>query len=184
MAEKITIARPYATAAFELAREHDDLDQWSRTLENAANVARDGRVREMLLSPTVTPDELAGLFVGICRESGAWGGSVEEMGDNFLRLLAHNRRLGLLPEIAEVFDAMKAEVENTIEVTLVSAREVDEAHRAKIVQALGSRLGRDVHLHCEIDESLIGGAIVRAEDLVIDGSMRGRLEKLAGAMAY
>ncbi|MGH8495924.1 MAG: F0F1 ATP synthase subunit delta [Gammaproteobacteria bacterium] len=184
MAERLTIARPYATAVFELAQEHGELDPWSRTLGNAANIARDPRVRELLTSPAATPDELAALFAGICRKSEAWSGSVEALGENFLRLLAHNRRLGVLPEIAEVFDDMKAEVENTIEVRLVSAREVDKAHRASIVQALGKRLGRDVHLHCEIDERLIGGAIIRAEDLVIDGSIRGRLEKLAGAMSY
>ena len=184
MAEKLTIARPYATAAFESAREHDDLDRWSQMLHDAAAVVRDAAMRELLASPVATPDELAALVADICRESGAWLGSVEQLGDNFLKLLAHNRRLGLLPEIAELFDDMKAEVENTIEVMLVSAREVDEPHRAKIVRTLGKRLGREVHLHCEIDEGLIGGAIIRAEDLVIDGSIRGRLEKLAVAMTH
>jgi F-type H+-transporting ATPase subunit delta len=182
MAEKLTIARPYATAAFESAREHDDLDRWSRMLHNAAAVVRDAAMRELLASPVATPDELAAIVADVCRDSGAWSGSVEKLGDNFLKLLAHNRRLGLLVEIAALFDDMKAEVENTVEVTLVSAREVDEPHQAKIVRALGKRLGREVHLHCEIDEGLIGGAIIHAEDLVIDGSIRGRLEKLAAAM--
>lgn len=184
MAEKLTIARPYATAAFESAREHDDLDRWSRMLHNAAAVVRDAAMRELLASPVATPDELAGLVADVCRDSGVWSGSVEQLGGNFLKLLAHNRRLGLLAEIAALFDDMKAEVENTIEVTLVSAREVDEPHRAKIVRTLGKRLGREVHLHCEIDEGLIGGAIIHAEDLVIDGSIRGRLEKLAAAMTH
>ncbi|CAN5282421.1 F0F1 ATP synthase subunit delta [soil metagenome] len=180
MAEKATIARPYATAIFELAREHRQLAEWSRLLEAAAAVAHDERVRELLLSPTATPDELAVFFIGICRETGA--SAVGEPGENFLRLLAHNHRLGLLPEIAEQFDAMKAKVENTIEVSLVSAHEVDAEHRARIQQALADRLGREVQLHCDIDKSLIGGAVIRAEDLVIDGSLRGRLDRLAGAM--
>lgn len=184
MAERITIARPYATAAFETAREHADLDSWSRMLGTAATIARDDRIHDLLSSPVITPDELAALFAGICSEYRAWSGSVAELGDNFLKLLARNRRLGLLPEIAELFDDMKAAAENTIEVSLVSAHEVDAKHRARIVEALRHRLGRDVQLSCEIDESLIGGAIVRAEDLVIDGSMRGRLAKLATAIGH
>jgi F-type H+-transporting ATPase subunit delta len=172
MADRNTIARPYAKALFELAVGQKKLDDWSAALERAAAVVRDQRVRSLLTSPHVTPEQLAELVTGIV------GGKPDEDVRNFVRVLAQNRRLGFLPEIAAIYEKLKAEEENTVDVTVTSAVTLDAALQKKFVAALKERLQRDVRLQCETDPSLLGGAILRADDLVIDGSLRGRLERL------
>src|SRR5690606_5244238 len=110
--------------------------------------------------------------------------SFDEHGRNFLKTLAHNRRLGLLPEIAAQYEVLRAEVENVADVRIVSAVQLSEQQRQRFIAALTKRLQREVRVHCEVDPSLIGGAIVRAGDFVIDGSLKARLERLAGAMTH
>jgi F-type H+-transporting ATPase subunit delta len=176
MADRATIARPYARAAFAHARAGADLPGWSRLLGTAATVARDARVARLIGNPHVTSDELVGLLAGIAGEAGGAGGR------NFLRVLAANRRLALLPEIAAQFEALRAEVENVVDVEVVAAREIAPEQHKKLAAALARRLGREVRMHMRVDESLIGGAVVRAGDLVIDGSLKGRLERLASAL--
>ena len=102
-----------------------------------------------------------------------------ERGANFVRMLADNHRLGYLPEIAELFDTLKDDAEGMVDVTVTSAAPLDEAQRGQISAALERRLRRKVRLHCETDPALIGGAVLRAGDLVIDGSLRTRLERIA-----
>jgi F-type H+-transporting ATPase subunit delta len=177
MAEKATIARPYAKAAFEYAREQNAFDRWSQVLASASAVAADERVAKLLTNPRVSADDLVGLI------SEAAGGALDGHGRNFIATLAHNRRLGLLPEIAAQFETLRAEVENVADVRVTSAVQLNEAQQQRLSSALKKRLKREVRLHCEVDPSLIGGAIVRAGDFVIDGSLRARLERLAGAMA-
>jgi F-type H+-transporting ATPase subunit delta len=176
MAEKSTIARPYAKALFELALEQKNLDAWSEVLARAAAVVRDQRVRALLTSPHVTPDQLAELVTSIV------GGKIDDDGRNFIHVLAQNRRLGFLPEIAAIYERLKAEEENTVDVTVTSAIALDAALQGKFAAALKQRLQRDVRLQCETDPNLLGGAIVRADDLVIDGSLRGRLERLGAEL--
>ena len=176
MAEKATIARPYARAAFEFAREHGQLPQWSTLLASAAAVAADERVSRLLGSPHVTVDEMVSLFAD------AAGPAADEHGRNYIATLAHNGRLGLLPEIAAQYEILRAEVENVVDVELVAAMQVEPAQHERLLQALKRRLGREVRVSTRIDASLIGGAVVRAGDLVIDGSLRGRLERLSSAM--
>lgn len=183
MAEKTTVARPYAKAVFALAREHGDLPAWSDMLQVAGRAVADPRVAALLNSPHVSEAQLVEVIAAPCRAAG-WQGSVEKLGQNFLSVLAENRRLNVLPEISAIFEGLKAEVERIVEVTLSSATPVSDALKARFVAALSKRFGRDVHLHCEIDENLIGGAVIRAEDIVIDGSVRGRLEKLATEMTH
>lgn len=178
MAEKATIARPYARAAFEYAREQNAFDRWSQVLASASAVAADERVAKLLTNPRVSVDDLVSLI------SEAAGGALDDHGRNFIATLAHNRRLGLLPEIAAQFETLRAEVENVADVRVTSAVKLNEAQQQRLSSALKKRLKREVRLHCEVDPSLIGGAIVRAGDFVIDGSLRARLERLAGAMTH
>jgi F-type H+-transporting ATPase subunit delta len=131
----------------------------------------------LLTNPRVSADDLVSLI------SEAAGGALDDHGRNFIATLAHNRRLGLLPEIAAQFETLRAEVENVADVRVTSAVQLNEAQQQRLSSALKRRLKREVRLHCEVDPSLIGGAIVRAGDFVIDGSLRARLERLAGAMA-
>ncbi len=178
MAEKVTVARPYAKAVFALACEQDKLAHWSETLGVAAGVVSDQRVAALLNSPRVTSAELAELIIGLCADKS------DEMVGNFIRVLAQYRRLNVLPEIVNLFEALRTEYENSVDVSLISAAPVSQGQQDKIASALRKRLGRDVRLHCEIDESLIGGAVIRARDLVIDGSLSGRLARLATELTH
>jgi F-type H+-transporting ATPase subunit delta len=177
MADKSTIARPYAKAAFQEARDHKRLGPWSEALQTAAAVVSDSRVEALLGNPRVTPEELAALV------SETAGPQLDEEGRNFVRTLADNRRLSLLPEISARFDELKGEAEGVVDVTVTSAAPLDESQRSKLATALERRLGRSVRLQCATDPALIGGAVLRAGDMVIDGSLRGRLERIAYALA-
>lgn len=176
MAEKVTVARPYAKAAFELAREQGDFARWSNVLAAAAAVVHDSRVARLLSNPRVQPSELIDLIAA------ASGDALHESGRNFLNTLAHNRRLSVLPEVAAHFEELRAEVENIADVHVTSASELDSKQRERLSLALGKRLKREIRLHCAVDAALIGGAIVRSGDFVIDGSLRGRLERLMSAV--
>ena len=173
MADRITTARPYARAAFAEAQPRGELPSWSESLRVAAQVVKDPRVAQLLGNPRVTADQLTALIAGIA------AGGLGEHGTNFVRTLAENGRLAYLPEIAALFDTMKDEAEGVADVTLTSAAAVSEAQRQKLAAALAQRLKRQVRLHSEIDPSLIGGAVLHSGDLVIDGSLRTRLERIA-----
>jgi len=173
MADKSTVARPYAKAAFEEARDRKRLGPWSDTLRTAAAVVGDPRVGSLLGNPRVTPAELAELVIGIA------GPQLGEEGGNFIRTLADNGRLAFLPEISTLFDELKSKAEGVIDVTATSAAPLDEAQQGNLIAALERRLGRTVRLQCATDPTLIGGAVLRAGDLVIDGSLRARLERIA-----
>ena len=173
MADKSTIARPYAKAAFEEARDRKQLGPWSDALHISAAVVGDARVEALLGNPRVTPEELAALVIEIA------GQQLGEEGRNFVRTLAGNRRLALLPEISTLFDELKSEAEGIVDVTVTSAAPLDDSQQRKLAAALERRLGRSVRLQCATDPALIGGAVLRAGDLVIDGSLRARLERIA-----
>ena len=176
MADRATIARPYARAAFAHAQATKDFANWSKLLGAAAAAAQDPRVARLIGNPHVTSDELVDLLGGMSKQAAGEGGT------NFLRALAENRRLALLPLIAEQFEKLRADVEGLVDVDIIAAREVEAAQQLRLKAALQHRLGRDVRMHFRIDESLIGGAIVQAGDLVIDGSLKGRLERLGTAL--
>lgn len=176
MVEKVTLARPYARAAFEAAREHKDFERWSEMLAAAATTVADGRVVKLLSSPRVQPTDLVELV--------AAASNADERGRNFLSTLAQNRRLGVLPEVAAIYEELRAEIENIADVHVTSAVQLDEAQRTRLAAALKKRLKREVRLHCAVDAGLIGGAVVRAGDFVIDGSLRSRLERLASQIMH
>jgi F-type H+-transporting ATPase subunit delta len=173
VADKLTIARPYARAAFEEARAEERLVPWSESLKVAAKVVQDLRVENLLGNPHVTPEELAQLLIGIA------GPELGEHGANFVRTLAANRRLAYLPQIAAQFDVLKDAAQGVADVSVTSATALDAGLQQKLSAALEKRLKRKVRLHCAIDPHLIGGAILRAGDLVIDGSLSTRLERIA-----
>ena len=173
MAERITTARPYAKAIFALARQSNALAATAEGLALGAETVADPRVHALLGSPHVTAAQLSELVNGIA------GAKLDENGRNFITLLAQNRRLGFLPEIAAVFEQMKAEVENAVDVEVIAASKLTPEQESRYVAALQKKLGRQVRLHTKVDGSLMGGAVLKAGDLVIDGSIKGRLERLA-----
>jgi F-type H+-transporting ATPase subunit delta len=179
MADHNTVARPYAKALFEAATEARDLGGWSTALTAAASVVRDERARQYLTRPELDVAERAKFIETICADLEGAAFLSSETGRNLLRLLSENDRLTALPEIAAQFDRLKAQAEHKVKVKLVSASAVNTAQADKVGLALQKTLGRQVELELEIDSTLLGGAIVRAEDRVIDGSVRSRLRRLA-----
>lgn len=177
MAERATIARPYAKAAFEYAQGAHALGEWSSALQAATAVVSDERVAVLIKNPQLLPEDLAGL-VADC--SGAGPDSPIR---NFFGVLAENRRLTLLPEILAHYETMRAAAENTVDVHVVSAIPLDAAQKDKLAAAIGSRLKRSIRMENTVDPSLLGGAIVRAGDMVIDGSLKGKLKRLETELA-
>lgn len=177
MAENSTIARPYAEGVFKLAKDQGSLPKWSEMLEYAAAVARDPTMNALLGSPRIPREKLAELFIDIC------GQNLDEHGRNLIKLLAQNRRLAVLPELTRQYNALRAEAEATVYVRLVAAQPVTAEVQEKLAAAIGRKLDRKVQLSTETDASLVGGAIIRAGDLVIDGSVRGRLERMAASLS-
>src|SRR4030088_2209719 len=173
MADKTTIARPYAKAAVEEAKATNQLAPWSETLRTASMVVQDPRVQNLLGNPAVSNAELAKLVIDLA------GPQLDEQGRNFVQTLAENHRLAYLPEISTLFDELKDEAEGVIDVTVTSAAPLENGQLEALSTALQRRLKRQVRLQCETDPSLIGGAVLRAGDLVIDGSVRSRLDRIA-----
>ncbi|HLQ25628.1 MAG TPA: F0F1 ATP synthase subunit delta [Acidiferrobacterales bacterium] len=178
MAEKNTLARPYAQAVFALAHETKALDKWSEMLRLAAMVAGDKQMAALIDNPRIPRERLAGLFLDIL------GPNLDKDGGNLIRLLIANRRSALLPEIAQLFEQLKAEAEKVVEVEIISAHPVSAEQIKKISAALKKRLGRAVHAVPKTDPAIIGGMIIRADDLVIDGSVTGRLRALSSYLNH
>ncbi|MDY6890635.1 MAG: F0F1 ATP synthase subunit delta [Pseudomonadota bacterium] len=176
MAELNTVARPYTKAAFEYAHEKGALDQWSRTLSLLAMAASDSSMGQVLSNPALSSEQKADLVLSVL------DAKADGAGRNFVRLLAENGRLSLLPEISAQFERLKANLEKRVDVDLTTAFPLEDALQEKLAKALGTKLGRKVKLTSRVDNSIIGGVVVRSDDLVIDGSVRARLAKLAEAM--
>lgn len=172
MAERATIARPYAKAAFAAAREQGTLGRWSRWLETARGIVESDEFQKLERSPGVSTAQLEALIADIC------AADLEDSGRAFLRLLTENGRLDFLPEIATRFKELEADDGNIADVEIVSATALDERQKERLAAALRQRLRREVRLHCEVDPALVGGAVVRSGDMLIDGSLRGKLERL------
>lgn len=173
MAELTTLARPYAKAAFQVALDENALDDWSRMLSLAATLTTEERVNLLLQAPALTADQVADAFVDIC------GDELNDKGKAFIRLLAENKRLPLLPQILQIFEFLKGQQQKSVDVEVITAYEISAEVSDKLAAALNKRLQRDIKLATHTDQSLIGGAIIRAGDTVIDSSVRGKLAKLA-----
>jgi len=178
MADTSTVARPYAKALFDLASGERKLQAWSDALGAAAVVVADANVKRALANPGFDDGARATLVGSVA--GAVKGGELltSGAGKNLLRLLAENDRLTVLPEIAAQFDALKADAENKVNVTVTAATAVDKTLAEQIKKALEAKLGRTVELALAVDPSLIGGAIIQADDMVIDGSVRTRLQRL------
>jgi F-type H+-transporting ATPase subunit delta len=172
----ITIARPYAEAVFERASESDALDAWSGMLAFLAMAAADPTLAAVIANPLYDRQRLAVLIIDIA------GKRLSKEGANFVRVLAENNRLQLLPEMRTLYEQLKAESLRTIKVQVRSAYDLTAAQEKTIVAALQQRLGRSVTIESELDPDLIGGVHIRAGDLVIDASAKGRLQQLANEL--
>jgi F-type H+-transporting ATPase subunit delta len=185
MADNNTIARPYAQAIFDLAQENNALDLWADGLSVAKLILADGAVIEFLSKPALLNEQkldfLCEIFTTFEEQSSLFMGE-NKLGFNFLKLLIENDRVSILPDVAEHFNALKLIVENSVDVTVTSAVPLDEAQKTAITLALKKRFAREIHMQTEIDETLIGGAIIRAGDVVIDGSLRSGLSGLANVL--
>jgi F-type H+-transporting ATPase subunit delta len=175
-ADAITIARPYAEAAFARAVETDKVDLWSDMLELLAAVSRDPALAGLIASPKLDRAQMGDLMVEI------GGGRLSDEGQNLVRLIAQNRRLGVLPQVADLYETLRAEHAGTIDVQVTSAFPLRPDQAKALEASLAKKLGRTVRLSSEQDPELIGGLRIRAGDLVIDGSVAGQLGKLANEL--
>lgn len=176
MAELTTLARPYAKAAFEYAKAANKLQQWLEALEISAAVADQDQIKKALGAAGLSAEQKASVFVQVCGEK------MDENIKNFIRTLASNKRLALLPYIKDLFANLKAQQEKTIDVEVTAAYELPVDLINKLAQSLSAKLDRNINVQSSVDKSLLGGAIIHTGDMVIDGSVRGRLAKLAEAL--
>ncbi|MGY6031820.1 F0F1 ATP synthase subunit delta [Phytobacter sp. AG2a] len=175
MSEFVTVARPYAKAAFDFAVETQSVDRWQDMLVFAAEVTKNEHMAE-LLSGAMAPETLANSFIAVCGEQ------LDDNGQNLIKVMAENGRLKALPDVLEQFIQLRAASEAIAEVEVTSATALSEEQLSKISAAMEKRLSRKVKLNCKIDKSVMAGVIIRSGDMVIDGSVRGRLERLADVL--
>lgn len=178
MSQALTLARPYARAAFALANDHGRLADWTQALGFAAQVSADPRVAALLGNPKLTDADAVALLAPpqLPEDAG-------ERFERFLVLLLDNRRLMLLPEIAGLYEQLRAQAEHVVKARVTSAQALPVAELDTIKAALRKRFGCEVEIETAVDESLIGGAVIDAGDTVIDGSLRGKLERMQTALA-
>jgi len=176
MAELVTLARPYAQAVYKMAIENKALPHWSETLEKLLQVVSNESIAALIHNTKVSRQELTDVITDVC------GDEVDQEGKNLIALLIENGRIELIPEIVAVYEHLRAEAESTIEAEVRTAFPIAADQEQKIAQALKARLGCEVTIKSIVDKSIVGGAIIRAGDLVIDGSVTGKLAKLGHAL--
>ncbi|MGH8049899.1 MAG: F0F1 ATP synthase subunit delta [Arenimonas sp.] len=174
MSEALTLARPYARAAFSIAREQSRLAQWSQALGFSAVAAEIPSVKNALGDPRVG--------VAVINELLSPPGDADASYQQFLTVLADNHRLPLLPEIAALFDELKADAERVVKATVTSAKTLDAAELTQLRNALKKRFDREVEITAQVDESLIGGVVINTGDVVIDGSIKTKLARLQASL--
>ncbi|MGV8991972.1 MAG: F0F1 ATP synthase subunit delta [Thiobacillus sp.] len=176
MSELSTLARPYADAVFRMAQGENDLAGWSSRVATLAMIVSDAQVARLIADPAVSSDRVAGLVIDVA------GASLGERGANFVKVLAENGRLTVLPEISVQFESLKANAESTVEATITSAQELSQAQIDELVAGLKARFNRAVTVQVAVDAELIGGAVIAIGDQVIDGSVKGRLQRMSFAL--
>ena len=175
MSELTTVARPYAKAAFDFAVEKQTVAQWQEMLVFAGAVAQDASIKQVLKG-AYSASKLAEIFIGVCGEQ------IDENGQNLIRVLAENKRLSALPDVATLFNQYKADFDKEIEVDVTSAIKLTKAQQTSIGAALEKRLSRKVNLICNVDKAIVAGLVIKAGDTVIDGSIHTKLNRLADAL--
>jgi len=176
MAQLTTLARPYAKAVFDAAKDQNAIDQWDQALAFAAMVAADQEVAKILANPGLSEQRKAEFFADCFEEP------LPEALRNFLLILAEHKRLALVPEISALFRLYRSDLEKSVSLTIDTAFELSADEQQKLIDALSKKLERKVELETTVNQSLIGGAVVRTGDLVIDASVRGKLAKMATAL--
>ncbi|MBU3735728.1 MAG: F0F1 ATP synthase subunit delta [Methylobacterium sp.] len=173
MAETVTIARPYAVAVFRLAKENKALPHWSDMLALASGVVTDARMRSIIDDPNLTSQEVERLFLKVC------GDKLDAAGGNLVRLLIEYDRLSVLPDIAALFEALKAQDEGSLDAEFTTAVKLEDAQVKTLVAQLQARFGKKIEASVKVDPEIIGGIKIVVGDTVIDASVRGRLQELA-----
>jgi F-type H+-transporting ATPase subunit delta len=176
MAENITLARPYAKAIFEIAEKNNNFDKWSLMLNNLSLIVKDKEMAKMIPNYTLNPNDVAELIIDVAEKA------LDDFGKNLVKILALKRRLRILPDIASLFDEMRANAENTIQVECVSAVPLNDAEKKRFTSTLEKSLKKTVKMECSVEPSLMGGFVIRAGDKVIDGSIVGQLSQLKETM--
>ena len=177
MSELVTAARPYAKAIFEIAKKSNSYDAWSERLKFLAAVVGNDEVAAALDQPNSTAAQRAELVQGIA------GDRLDADGANMVRLLAENGRLGLLDSISDLYDDYRALDEGVLEATVISAQALDDTYKSRLAEALEKKFNKKINIVNTVDESLIGGALIRAGDVVIDGSVKGKLQQLGQSLS-
>ena len=175
MSEWTTVARPYAKAAFDFAVESKTITQWQEMLVFASEVSQNDTVKS-LLTGSLAVEKLAEIFNGVCGEQ------LDQQGQNFMKVLAENRRLQALPDISILFNQFKSDFDKEIDVDITSAVKLTKKQQTDISKSLETRLARKVKLNCSVDPELIAGVLIKAGDTVIDGSLRSKLNRLSDAL--
>jgi F-type H+-transporting ATPase subunit delta len=176
MAETVTIARPYAEAAFKLAHEQNRLEPWSQMLGLLDTVVRDADVARCIADPNISAQQLESLILGVC------GDRLDGAGRNFVQVLVHNNRLPVLPEIRAMFERLRLEQEGVLEAEIYSAFAIDDAQVAQLVKKLESKYQRKVRAQVSVDSTLIGGIKIVVGDKVVDATVRGKLDAMSTAL--
>jgi F-type H+-transporting ATPase subunit delta len=172
------LARPYARAVFKLAKDKDQFQAWSDSLALMAAVVSNDSMRSLLDNPGLSRSEAAALVIRACGED------LEERARNLITILSENGRLTQLPMISALYNKFRDDAEGLLEAEVISAQPLSEEQKSAIAGALKRRLGRDIQLNCSVNEELVGGAVIHAGDLVIDGSAVEHLRQLSSALVH
>ena len=185
MADNNTIARPYAQAIFDIARDTGTMESWAEGLVIAKKILQDSQLNDFLSKPSLSPEKklkfISELFSEITDETMIFSGN-DDRGNNLIKLLIENSRVSVLPEISEHFNLLKSELENSVNVVVSSAVPLSEDQKLALEDVLKKRFDSDIFLQTEIDETLVGGAVIRTGDVVIDGSLRASLSGLSNVI--
>ena len=176
MAEISTIARPYAQAVFDLAKEQSQLQVWSDTLSLLSHVVEDEAVKSVINDSKLLDTDKEKLILDICKKN------INKEGENFVKLLIENKRLLILPFISETFENLKANEEGSVTANIVVATKITKKETDEIIKNLEKKLNKKIEATVEIDQSILGGSVITVGDTVIDASVKGQLESLAFSM--
>ena len=173
MTDFTTAARPYANAVYDIANQTSALDSWGDALANLASVVNDAQMSELLNNPEMGKQQKGDLIIKVL------GDKLGEQQQNLVKLMAENGRLSIMPDVQDQYEVARAKAENKVEAEVISAFELSAQQTDELVNTLKNKLGCEVTLTTTVDESLIGGVVIKAGDTIIDASMKSQLDSLA-----
>lgn len=176
MQEKTTIARPYAKAIFEIASEEKKLAEWSAMLEMLESIVMNQQMKQLIIDPRLDSSAQADFILSLCNQY------LTEMGSNLVQVLANAKRLVCIPEIKKLYEQFRADAEGITKVNITSAYTLTAEQQSSISKLMEKRLGNKVEINSKVDNSLMGGMVIQADDMVIDASVKGRLNTLSNAL--